>query len=336
MVLAGLALLPLALVVGEGSRVATLRKQWRLVGGVGLAGLLLALLVRSPYELETRYFSIAVIDGTKDGRTVKRLVLDRLIHSEVDFSDPQWLGYPHEQIQADLTRAINRQAARTGQNTRLLVIGGGGYTLPKWVENQPDLKDVAVEVVEIDPGVTEVAHRKLGLSRDTRIISHHLDGRQFVKRAEAEIYDLVIQDAVNDFSVPYHIMTREYNELISRTLKPDGIYLLTVIDSLQDGPFLRAALRTMQASFADVRVLSPTDDWDNAGRSVYVLAGCSKHCAGRIETLLKQTSAFSLPDSKLRELAAQDGPRGIILTDQYAPVDTLIARRFLGQEPRKP
>jgi Spermine/spermidine synthase domain len=335
-VFAGLALTPLALVVGEKNRIASLQKQWRLVAGVGVAGLLLALLVRSPYELETRYFSIAVIDGTRDGRAVKRLVLDRLIHSEVDFADPQWLGYPHEQIQADLTRAINRQSAAAGQKTRLLVIGGGGYTLPKWVENQPDLRDVAVEVVEIDPGVTEVAHRKLGLARDTRIVSHHLDGRQFVKRADDETYDLVIQDAVNDFSVPYHIMTREYNELISRTLKADGIYLLTVIDSLQDGSFLRAALRTMQASFADVRLLSPTDDWDNAGRSVYVLAGCSKYRPGQIELLLKQTGAFSLPEARLRELATQDGPRGIILTDQYAPVDTLIARRFLGQDPAAP
>src|SRR5262245_45289717 len=119
-------------------------------------------------------------------------------------------------------------------------------------------------------------------------------------------------------------------------MKPDGIYLLTVIDSLQDGPFLRAALRTMQASFADVRLLSPTDDWDNAGRSVYVLAGCSKQCSWRIESLLKQTGAFSLPKSKLGELAVQDVPHGIIFTYQYAPVDTLIARRFLGQDPVKP
>ena len=293
-------------------------------------------LLRSRYELETRYFSIAVLDGQKEGRAVKRLVLDRLVHSEVDLSDPQWLGYPHEQIQADLTRAMAGEVLKADGEMRLLVIGGGGYTLPRWVENQPDLSRVCVDVVEIDPGVTEVAHRKLGLPRDTRIVSHHLDGRQFVKRAAAGKFDLVIQDAVNDFSVPYHLMTREYNDLIRRTLKPDGIYLLTVIDSLHDGPFLRAAVRTMQASFAEVKLLSPTSDWQNAERSVYVIAGRGELslpvCPGRIDGLLRDTRAHIFPDASLRNVIARDGPRGIILTDQYAPVDTLIARRFLREK----
>ena len=281
-VLAGLLLMPLAFLVSEEKLAVSLRKNWRMLACAAIAGLLLMALLRSPYELETRYFSIAVLDGQKEGRAVKRLVLDRLVHSEVDLSDPQWLGYPHEQIQADLTRAMAGEVLKADEEMRLLVIGGGGYTLPRWVENQPDLSRVSVDVVEIDPGVTEVAHRKLGLPEGTRIISHHLDGRQFVKRAAAGKFDLVIQDAVNDFSVPYHLMTREYNDLIRRTLKPDGIYLLTVVDSLHDGPFLRAAVRTMQASFAEVALLSPTSDWQNAERSVYVIAGrgdCLRRCA---------------------------------------------------------
>jgi hypothetical protein len=347
-VLAGLALLPLALVVGTEGFVVRLRRQWPLLAGVGIAGLLLAVLVRSPYDLETRYFSIVVLDGKNEGREVKRLVLDRLVHSEVDLNDPDWLGYPHEQIQADLTRAVSRPGRANGQATRLLVIGGGGYTLPRWIENQPELSHVAVEVVEIDPGVTEVAHRKLGLARDTRIVSDHLDGRQFVKRSPEGSYDLVIQDAVNDFSVPYHLMTVEYNELILRTLTADGVYLLTVIDSLHDGPFLRAAVRTMQTTFADVKLLAPTSKWENRERCVYVLAGCGRRvadgsalpksaaCVRRIDALLRETGAHCLPAARLAELAAQDGPRGIILTDQYAPVDTLIARRFLGQDGAAP
>jgi hypothetical protein len=339
-VLAGLGLIPLIFVASEESLAVSLRKNWLMLAAAAVAGLLLIALVGSRYELETRYFSIAVLDGQKGGRAVKQLVLDRLIHSEVDLDDPQWLGYPHEQIQADLTRAMAGDVLEASDEMRLLVIGGGGYTLPRWVENQSDLARVRMDVVEIDPGVTEVAHRKLGLPRDTRIASHHLDGRQFVKRSAAGQYDLVIQDAVNDFSVPYHLMTREYNDLICRTLKPDGIYLLTVIDSLHDGPFLRAAVRTMQASFAEVELLSPTCDWENAERSVYVIAGCGRSSApappGRIDGLLHDTRAHILTDAILRDVISQDGQHGIILTDQYAPVDTLIARRFLRQNGAAP
>ena len=61
-----------------------------------------------------------------------------------------------------------------------------------------------------------------------------MDGRQFVaEKAVPGTYDLVIQDAVNDLSVPSHLLTKEYNDAVKLTLKPDGVYLLTVIDSIR-------------------------------------------------------------------------------------------------------
>jgi len=277
------------------------------------------------------------------------------VHSEVDLSDPNWLWYKHEQIQGEFTRAISGEAPAHGPAPRLLVIGGGGYTLPKWLEHQPDLRHVAIEVVEIDPGVTRIARQKLGLAADTRIVSHHLDGRQFLKRAELGRYHLVVQDAVNDFSVPYHLMTTQYNDLVRRALRPDGVYLLTVIDSLTDGPFLRAAVRTMQATFPEVKVLSPTGNWQDRGRSVYVIAGfCSSRAPGNtiaaegenaaagsaiaspLDRLLAGSSIHVLPAEQLHKILAQDGPRGIVLTDSFAPVDTLMARNYLHHEQAKP
>ena len=71
-----------------------------------------------------------------------------------------------------------------------------------------------------------------------------MDGRQFVQeQAEPGHYQLVVQDAVNDLSVPYHIMTKEYNYAVKRLLTPDGIYLLPVIDEFEDGLLIRAAVR---------------------------------------------------------------------------------------------
>jgi spermidine synthase/MFS family permease len=354
-VVCGLALVPLAIAAGPVSFATWLREHPRLSLGFAVAGLALAALIRSPYDLETRYFSIAVLDASNEGRQVKRLVLDRLVHSEVDLSDPSWLWYKHEQIQGDFTRAISAEALSKGEQPRLLVIGGGGYTLPKWVEHQPELREVEIEVVEIDPGVTQIARQKLGLAADTRIVSHHLDGRQFLKRAGAQEYQLIVQDAVNDFSVPYHLMTVEYNELVRRALRPDGIYLLTVIDSLADGPFLRAAVRTMQATFPEVKLLSPTGNWQDRGRSVYVIAGFSSRptpihpviaegegaaavtlASSPLARLLAGSNIHLLPAERLREILAQDGSRGIVLTDSFAPVDTLMARNYLHHEQARP
>jgi hypothetical protein len=75
----------------------------------------------------------------------------------------------------------------------------------------------------------------------------------------------------------------------------------------------------MQPSFAEVKLLSPTSDWQNPERSVDVIAPrgelSAPVCPGRIDGLLRDTRAHILPDASLRDVIARDGPRGIILTD---------------------
>jgi spermidine synthase len=326
---------------------AALDKPWKrpaelfvgsIVVGAALFGLAFKGLLTSRYTLETNYYAIAVEDAVYQNEAVKALHLDRLIHSYVKPDDPTFMGYPHEQVQAEFARLAS---ARTGGKPNLLVIGGGGYTYPRWLEHT--LPGASVEVVEIDPGVTEVAHRELGLSRQTRIVSHHMDGRQFVQeQAPKGHYQLIAQDAVNDLSVPYHIMTQEYNDAVARLLTEDGVYLLTVIDEYEDGLLMRAAVRTMQKTFAHVHLLGAGELWEpgrdddgtpqKVGRQVWVIYGSAKpfdrtalaaalqrQNAGDVQTL-------AMPDEKLKVyLDAKPAP---VLTDAYAPVDNLMSITF--------
>ena len=43
-------------------------------------------------------------------------------------------------------------------------------------------------------------------------------------------YNLVFGDAFNDFSIPYHLTTHEFIELLRSHMTDDGIYILNVID----------------------------------------------------------------------------------------------------------
>lgn len=301
-----------------------------------LAAGLLLMVCKSPYDRESQYFSLAVQDDVIDNRDVKVLVLDRLVHSAIDLNDPGFLHYPHERVQGDLTRAAAREARINGRVPRILIIGGGGYSFPRWVEAQADLQDVEIDVVEIDPQVTEIAHDKLGLPRSTRIVSIHKDGRQFVKAARAASYDLVIQDAVNDFSVPYHLMTAEYNKLIQHLLQPDGVYLLTVIDSLDSGLFLSSAMRTMQSVFAETDLLAPQETVSIRSRSVFVIGGRGRttepgnQSPGETSAWWKERStAHVFPRTEVEHLLLRKGNRSPLLTDDYAPVDTLMTAHFL-------
>jgi hypothetical protein len=141
-----------------------------------------------------------------------------------------------------------RGARRNNSNPRALVVGGGGYTFPRYAMEA--MNDVQMDVVEIDPGVTWMAKNHLGLKDYDRLKIHHMDGRQYVsEKVPPGTYDLVVQDAVNDLSVPSHLLTKEYNDAVKATLKPNGVYLLTVIDSIGYGKLWKAAMHTLQESY---------------------------------------------------------------------------------------
>src|SRR5439155_1909688 len=310
-----------------------------IIAGAAFLGLFIWQPGEEKYDLETNYYAIRTAETQYENEPCRKLILDHLIHSYVKGepklgangkvlkkpngddmfeADPSFLGYSHEQVQSEFARWAYDVANR---QPHLLIIGGGGYTLPRWMER--DLKGATVEVVEIDPGVTEIAHRKLGLPRDTKVVTHHMDGRQFVQeKAEHGHYQLVAQDAVNDLSVPYHIMTKEYNDAVKRLLTKDGVYLLTVIDEFEEGELMRAAVRTLKQSFAHVNVTAASAVWDSGGRQVYVLYAADQPIDREaLRQALKrqgveEARTVAMPDDQ--QDAYIDKKPHIILTDAYA------------------
>ena len=270
---------------------------------------------------ETNYYTIRVEDyALPTGEVVKSLRLDRLLHSCVKLDDPTFLHYPHEATQLDFVR---RAAAEALGTPRLLVIGGGGYTLPRCVATL--LPGVAIDVVEIDPGVTRVAYDRLGLDPALPITTFNQDGRQFLEdRPAGQPYAVVTLDAVNDFAVPSHLLTRECNEAVKRSLTPDGVYLVTVIDRLERGRLWKAVVHTLRESFAHVEVLSADADYDPAERHVYSLYASAKPLDAA--TL---TATRVVPRGEVERMLATER---VVLTDQYAPVDHMMSGVFRGKE----
>ncbi len=270
---------------------------------------------------ETNYYTIRVEDSTlPTGEVVKSLRLDRLLHSCVKLDDPTFLHYQHEATQLDF---IRRAASTDPAGTRLLVIGGGGYTLPRCVATL--LPGVAIDVVEIDPGVTRVAYERLGLDPALPIATYNQDGRQFLEdRPAGQRYAVVTLDAVNDFAVPSHLLTRECNEAVKRSLTPDGVYLVTVIDRLERGRLWKAVVQTLRESFAHVEVLSADADYDPAERHVYSL-----YASARPLDVSTLSATRVVPRAEVERML---GSERVILTDQYAPVDHMMSGVFRGKE----
>jgi len=79
------------------------------------------------------------------------LVLDHLVHSFNDLRDPGYLHYGYLRIFDDVVR----WKLRDKPAPRLLFLGGGGYTLPRYIE--ASCPTCVIDVVEIDPAVTSAA-----------------------------------------------------------------------------------------------------------------------------------------------------------------------------------
>lgn len=300
-----------------------------LVMVIGLTGAQAAGWTSSRCTLETNYFCIKVRADERNGQPVRVLVLDRLVHSYSSLDDPTQLVYSYEQLYAQLTRYWMQRR----DDPRALFIGGGGYTFPRYMEALYPHSEI--DVIEIDPGVTQVAYDLLGLDRDTRIRSFNEDARLFLERQPDSRYDLIMGDAFNDFSVPYHLTTVEFNRRVQTWLSEGGLYLVNIIDGPR-ADFLRAYVHTLRQTF-DYVYLAPTQrGWRETPRTTFVVIASDspldqQRLASSTANSSLNLSTLLLSDAELDALLAAG--RTVTLTDRYAPVDQMLAPAFRNEVP---
>lgn len=277
---------------------------------------------------ETNYYCIKVNDEVQGGDPVKVLVLDHLVHSYNSLSNPERLVYGYEFIYAALTEHLYR--LNPEQPLRSLFIGGGGYTFPRYIEAR--YPGSVIDVIEIDPEVTQTAIEHLGLDPNGAIRSLNFDARQAVEEMpEGVTYDLILGDAFHGFSVPYHLTTKEFNDKLRSHLSPDGVYMLNIIDG-RTGKFARSTVRTLQQTFPYVAAIPVIENYQELVRNTWVVVGANQPIDR--QTYLEAASVTARQDiaehlwdgARLDEFIAS-GP-WVILSDDYAPVDNLLAPVF--------
>jgi len=184
-----------------------------------------------------------------------------------------------------------------------------------------------IVVAEIDPGVTEIARVTLGLQGSERIEAYDEDARTLMASLEdGEPYDLIFGDAFNDFSVPYHLTTLEFTQLVDRLLADDGLYVANIVDGGGRGSFMRAFVRTQKAVFEHVAVIPTISSWRSAPRTTWVVVASQEP----LELDHITSPGAPLPQDELDEYLAMEPP--LILTDDYVPVDNLLAPVFVDSE----
>ncbi len=140
-----------------------------------------------------------------------------LVHSRVALNDPTQLGYSYMQVYADLTALVVKD--KPGFMALLI---DGCYGLPRYIDAVYPL--ARVHVIEIDPWVTEVCYRELGLDRNSRVVAHQDDARSLILGWNGALrFDVIYGDAFNDLSMPYHLTTVEFHQMLYDMLTDDGV-----------------------------------------------------------------------------------------------------------------
>jgi spermidine synthase len=281
------------------------------------------------YYKESDYYTRKVKKAlSADGKTgLKALVLDNLLHSYVNLNDPLHIEYPYEKIYSE----VFHWKFGKGSAFQSLTIGGGGYTFPRYME--AFYPNSGIDVVEIDPGVSRVAYTHLGLPVSTRIHSYNEDGRWFVMNCKSR-YDVIFIDAYNDLSMPYHITTKEFAKMLKDVMNPDGILLTNIIDSFPKGAFLPSYVRTLQEVFGEgnVHLISINPNFEGFRINTFVvMTGRGKVDIKDFESYVRsrfgdKAASFVMPDGV--KDAFMKKSYSVVLRDDYAPVDNLIAPIF--------
>jgi MFS family permease len=281
----------------------------------------------------------------------------------------------------DLKQALQEQGERKPQpylppvessSLKTLFLGGGAYCFQRHMKHA--YPGTGVDVAEIDPAVTRANMRATGLSETDTIETHWGDARQFVElNQDTKKYDLIFGDAFNDFSVPWHLTTREFNDKLKKMLTPDGVYMINIIDVyLSDaeakkkaeneieekevsdeaekdrirrkyeamaeryGGFVGAWTKTAMLTFGKDNVyIFGTDDPGEGRRETFVVVASMKPLDLKELGLRKDDPRYFTPRGKQTtpkpyseadfNTVVDRRSRGIILTDDFAPVDNLLA-----------
>jgi predicted membrane-bound spermidine synthase len=292
------------------------------------------------YTKESNYYSINVMTfdsggepGTKT-RIMKVLALDHLIHSYVTLDEPTLIHYDYLKVFAGLIKYWTRDNPQPA----VLQLGGGGYSLPRYLEvTYPGSSN---DVVEIDPVVTEVAYQELGLPRDTRINTYNQDARIFLSNPSTRSkYNIIIGDVFNDLGTPYHLTTIEFDRMVKASLKDGGVYLVNVIDDYLRGEYMSAHMNTLKHVFNYVYLFTGYMNTETSYGGTFVIAATDRKIDfsdfnrfrsenGDYGKLMQNEG-----EKEVEEYLAQRKP--ILLTDDYAPTDVLVAPLFRFRAERR-
>lgn len=181
-----------------------------------------------------------------------------------------------------------RPACRT---PTILILGNAGGTIGNLMERFFPDAPLAITGVELDPAVTAITAAHFPPPPQSYPVMH-ADSRVFLQGTEAR-YDIIVADAyTSQLTIPPHLVTREFFDLVRTRLTPGGMLVANVNAPTRDSILLRLIEQTVAAVFPHVVVGKAGETWN------YLIMASDQPIHDRLPAL----GAPRLPESATTEV----------------------------------
>jgi len=276
------------------------------------------------FQKETDYYNVKVVDANlPDFGQSRILFLDIDSHS----IQPEKIN---EHFYPEMYPVFYNLK---GNIKDILVIGAGAYTMPKYFKEY--YKNSSVSVIEMDPEMKKIGEDYFNLKKYD--INTIVGDAKIVINTDPKKYDLIFGDAYNSFlSVPWYLLTKEWNDEVKNKLNDNGIYAINFIGSMAGlkSEFTKSVLNTFKLSFPNFYIFVFGSTPEQTQNIVFVgINGKLPLKEDELYGKLLQEKSFLYK----RMLSAEyfENTTSTILTDNFAPVEKLmtpIMSEYLPEE----
>lgn len=170
------------------------------------------------------------------------------------------------------------------RRARVVHLGGGGLTIPRWLEaRRPHTAQI---VCEPDADLMVEVRRKLPLPRQSGIKVREVDGRSGLAAMPDDYADAIVLDAFVGFRVPAELATAEFFQDAARVLRPGGVF---VANMAEQAPFAWSRRAVAGIPLAHVAVSAEAAVWK--GRRYGNLIACASDTTLPMEAMIRSAAA---------------------------------------------
>lgn len=262
-------------------------------------------------SFDTQYGRVLIYNTYYNGEPVRMLNIDSGYESATFLDENK-----RNELVFKYTQYYDLMFKSKGEVEKVLLIGGAGYSYPKYFISHYENKNM--DVVEIDGDITKLARKyfyldKLiedyNLEENKRLNLITEDGRTYLNN-NTKKYDAILNDAFSGETPAKTLTTLETIKKIKSSLNNNGLYLTNIISSLEGdkSKFVKAEVNTLKKVFKNVYVI-PCSEGENLNKEIR-------------QNIMVIATDDNLEFNNVYDLEISSDE--IILTDDYCPIDTLI------------